>query len=154
MLQLTPVPDGRGSLSAAEVAAPVPVLLAASVYPIDVPAATVAASAVLVRLSAGHCTVVVADDCTELLLLALRVAVLAYAAQLDAEVALVTWTVAVVPVPRFPKLQFSVPLAIEQVPGPLYAGLMLQLTPVPDGRGSLSAAEVAVPALELLTAKV
>jgi len=52
-----------------------------------------------------HCTVVVAEACTELLLPALSVAVFAYAAQLDAEVALVTWTVAVAPAARFPKLQ-------------------------------------------------
>ena len=85
----------------------------------EAPAATVAASAVLVRPSAGHCTVVVADDCTELLLLALRVAVLAYAAQLDVEVPLVTCTVAVAPDARFPKLQLNVWLAMAQVPGPV-----------------------------------
>jgi len=77
MLQLTPVPVGNVSLSVAEVAVPAPVLLIASVYPIDAPAATVAASAVFVRLSAGHCTVVVADAFTALLLLALSIAVLA-----------------------------------------------------------------------------
>ena len=75
MLQLIPVPAGNASLSVAEVAVPAPVLLTASVYPIDAPAVTVAASAVLVRFSAGHCTVTVADDCTALLLLALTVAV-------------------------------------------------------------------------------
>jgi hypothetical protein len=49
--------------------------------------------------------VVVADACTELLLLALRVAVLAYAAQLDAEEPLTTCTVPAAPDARFPKLQ-------------------------------------------------
>jgi hypothetical protein len=154
MLQLTPVPDGKGSLSAAAVAVPAPVLPAVSVYPIDAPATTVAASAVLVIANAGHCTVVVADDCFDVELLALNVAVLAYAAQLDADVALVTCTDAVAPGARLPKLQLSVPPAIEQVPGPLYVGLMLQLIPVPDGRGSLSVATVAGPVPVLLAASV
>jgi predicted ATPase len=145
MLQLIPVPVGKVSLSVAAVAVPAPVLLAVSVYPIDAPAVTDAASPVFVRLSAGHCTVVVADDCTELPLLALNVAVLAYAAQFDPDVALVTCTCAVAPNDRLPKLQFRAPLAIEHVPGPPYAGLMLQLIPVPVGKVSLSVAAVAVP---------
>jgi hypothetical protein len=120
----------------------------------DVPAVTVAASAVLVRLSAGHCTVVVADACFEAELLALKVAVLAYAAQLDAEVALVTCTCAVAPDAKLPKLQFSVPLVIAHVPGLVYAGLMLQLIPVPVGKVSLSVAAVAVPAPVLPTVSV
>jgi hypothetical protein len=45
--------------------------------------------------------------------------VLAYAAQLDVDVVLVTCTDAVAPDARLPKLQLSVPLVIEQVPGPL-----------------------------------
>jgi hypothetical protein len=154
MLQLTPVPDGNGSLSVAEVAVAFPVLLTASVYPIDEPPATVAASAVFVKLNAGHCTVTVDDACTELLLLALAVAVFAYGPQLAAPVALLTCTDALALDARFPKLQLSVPLEMEQVPGPPYAGLMLQLTPVPVGSGSLSVAEVAVPAPVLLTASV
>ena len=154
MLQPIPVPVGNVSLSVAELAVPAPVLLTASVKPIDDPAATVAASAVFVRPSAGHCTVVVADDCTELLLLALKVAVLAYTAQLDADVALLTCTDAVAPDARIPKLQLSVWFAIEQVPGPLYAGLMLQPIPVPVGRGSLGVAELAVPAPVLLAVSV
>jgi hypothetical protein len=154
ILQLTPAPVGNVSLSVADVAVPAPVLLAVSVYPIDAPAVTVAASAVFVRLSTGHCTVVVADAFTEMLLLALTVAVLAYAAQLDADVALVTCTSAVAPDDRLPKLQFSAPLAIEHVPGPPYAGLILQLTPGPDGKVSLSVADVAVPAPVLLAVSV
>jgi hypothetical protein len=98
--------------------------------------------------------VVVADDCTELLLLALAVAVLAYAAQLDADVELVTCTCAVALDARLPKLQLSVPLVIAHVPGLVYAGLMLQLIPVPDGSGSLRVAEVAVPAPVLPTVSV
>ena len=108
ILQLIPVPDGNVSLRVADVAAPAPVLLTARVYPIAAPAATVAASAVFVRFSVGHCTVVVAEACTELLLLALRVAVLAYAAQLAPDVALVRCTDAVPPPARLPKLQLSV----------------------------------------------
>ena len=73
----------------------------------------------MVKLRAGHCTVVVAEACTVLLLAAFRVAVLAYVAQLDVEVALNTCTEAVAPDARFPKLQLSVWLAMEQVPGPL-----------------------------------
>ena len=138
MLQLIPVPAGNVSLRVAAVAVPEPVLFTASVYPIDAPAVTVAVSAVLVRLSAGHCTVVVADACTELLLDAASVAVLANAAQFEADVALVTCTVAVAPDARFPKLQLKLWLVIEHVPGPLYAGLMLQAMPVPVGSGSLS----------------
>ena len=97
---------------------------------------------------------VVADACTELLLLALSVAVLEYAAQLEAEVALITCTDAVAPDARSPKLQLNVWLAMEQAPGPVYAGLILQPMPVPDGKGSLSVADVAVPAPVLLTARV
>jgi hypothetical protein len=69
-------------------------------------------------------------------------------------VALVTCTLAVALAARFPKLQLMVWPAIEQVPGPLYAGLMLQPIPVPDGRVSLKAAAVAVPLPVLLTATV
>ena len=84
-----------------------------------VPADTVAASAVLVTLNAGHCTVVVALDCSVALLVAVTVAVFAYAAQLDADVLLVTCTVAVALAARFPKLQPRTWLAIVHVPGPL-----------------------------------
>jgi hypothetical protein len=59
-----------------------------------------------------------------------------------------------VPDARLPKLQFNVPLVIEQLPGPLYAGLMLQLIPVPVGKVSLSVADVTVPVPVLLTASV
>jgi hypothetical protein len=53
-----------------------------------------------------------------------------------------------------PKLQPSVPLEIEQVPGPLYAGLTLQLRPDPEGSRSLRVtAWAAAPAL-LLTVSV
>jgi hypothetical protein len=75
-----------------------------------------------VALATGHNTVVVALDCTGLLLLAVAVAVLRYAAQLDAEVPLVTCTDAEAPAARFPKLQPNVWLpaapVIEHVPVP------------------------------------
>jgi hypothetical protein len=119
MLQPIPVPVGNESLRVAAVAVPVPLLLTANVYPIDAPAATVTASAVFVRLSAGHCTVAVADACTEALFPALTVALFGYAAQLDAEVALLKCTVAVTPGPRPPKVQFSAEPPTEHVPGPL-----------------------------------
>jgi hypothetical protein len=50
MLQLTPDPVGSTSFRAAEVAADPPVLFTSSVYPMALPAVTVAASAVLARL--------------------------------------------------------------------------------------------------------
>jgi hypothetical protein len=74
--QLTPVPEGSVSLKVAEVAEPDPVLLTATVNPIDDPAATVAASAVFVTLNAGHCTVVEAEACKEALSPAVSVALL------------------------------------------------------------------------------
>jgi hypothetical protein len=119
MLQETAVPAGSVSVRDAEVAVPAPVLLSERVYPIYEPAATVWASAAFVRDRFGHCTVVVANDCTEFPFEALRVAVFAYAAQLAVEVALVTWTDAVALAARFPKLQVRVWLAIAHVPGPL-----------------------------------
>ena len=87
-------------------------------------------------------------------MVALSVAVLVYAAQLDVEVALVTCTLAVAADARFPKLQLNVWLAMEQVPGPVYAVLMLQVTPVPVGNVSFRVAAVAVPEPVLLTASV
>jgi hypothetical protein len=77
-----------------------------------------------------------------------------YAAQFDVEVPLVRCTLAVAPDARFPKLQLNVWLAMEQAPGPLYVGLMLQMMPVPVGNVSLKVAEVAVPVPVLLTARV
>jgi hypothetical protein len=143
--QLIPIPVGKVSVRVADVAVPAPLLPAVSVYPIDAPAGTVAASAVFVSVNVGHCTVVVAEACTEVLLLAESVAVLAYAAQLDVEVLLITWTVAVVLGTRLPKLQLrAVPVSV-QLPGPLY-GLMLQIIPVPVGRVSASVTDVAAPA--------
>jgi hypothetical protein len=101
-----------------------------------------------------HCTVVVADASTEVALLALAVAVLAYTPQLPAVVVLVTCTEADPPDPKLPKLQLRVPLAIEQLPGPLYPGLIVQLIPVPAGSGSLSAAADALPVPMLLAVSV
>jgi hypothetical protein len=154
MFQTMAVPDGSGSLSVADDAVAAPLLFTVSVYPMGDPAVTAAASAVFARFKAGHCTLVVADACTEPLLPALAVAVLAYAAQLDAEVLLVTCTVAPAPGARLPKLQLSVSFAIVQEPGPLYAGLMLQSIPVPVGNGSFNVADVAAAAPLLLTASV
>ena len=102
-----------------------------------------------------HCTVLVADACTSLALAALTDAVFWYTPQLDVVVALLTCTDAVpLPGDRFPKLQLSVPLAMVHVPGPPYAGLTLQLIPVPAGNTSLNAADIAVPAPVFVTASV
>ena len=93
MLQLTPPPAGNGSFSVTAVAVPVPAALlfrTTTVYPIDAPEETVAASAVFVTLKLGHCTVIVALDCTVLLFVAVAVAVLEYAEQLAVLVPLVT----------------------------------------------------------------
>jgi hypothetical protein len=98
--------------------------------------------------------VIVADACTELLLPADTVAVFEYAAQLEEDVVLVTCTIAVAFDAKFPKLQLSSWLVIEHVPGPLYVGLMLQVIPVPDGRGSFRAAVAAVPAPVLVAVSV
>ena len=72
MLQLGPV--GKVSLNDANVAAPAPVLLTTTVYPIAVPAVTALALGVSVRLRVGHCTVMLAEACAELVLPALAVA--------------------------------------------------------------------------------
>jgi hypothetical protein len=69
-------------------------------------------------------------------------------------VLLLTCTVAVAPAARLPKLQLSVPLAIEQVPGPLYAGVMLQPMPVPAGSGSLRVTREAAAVPVLLAVSV
>jgi hypothetical protein len=101
-----------------------------------------------------HVTVAVADDCTELALPALAVAVFAYAPQLDDDVALVTCTSAVPPENKFPKLHPNVPFTIEHVPGPVYAGLILQAIPVPVGSKSFNEADAAVVVPVLLTVSV
>ena len=114
---------------------------------------------VLAMLRLGHRTAVVALPCIETLLVADTVAVFVYTAQLDVEVLAVMCTDAAAPAPILPKEQPSVWLpvapAMEQVPGPLYPGPMLQLTPA--GRGSFNVTAVAVPvpaALPLLTCMV
>jgi hypothetical protein len=43
---------------------------------------------------------------------------------------------------------------MAHVPGPLYAGLMLQLTPVPVGKVSLRVTELAEPVPVLLAERV
>ena len=107
IFQVIPVPEGRVSLNVADVAAPVPLFVAVSVYPIEEPAVTVAASAIFVKARFGHCTIVVADACTALLFAAESEAVFEYAAQLDGDVPLVTCTVAAALEARFPKLQLN-----------------------------------------------
>jgi hypothetical protein len=71
---------------------------------------------------------------------------------LEGSVAELTWTVALAPGARLPYAQASVcdgaEPVIEHVPGPLYAGLTDQDTPVPPGNGSSSDAPVAVPVPE------
>jgi hypothetical protein len=113
---------------------------------------------VLAMVRLGQNTVVAALDWTELLLPADTVAVFEYTAQLAVEVLLVMCIEAVAPAPKSLKEQPSAWLpatpAIEQLPGPAYDGLMLQLMPVPAGSGSFNVAAIAVPAPLLLTAMV
>jgi hypothetical protein len=61
MLHEIPLPVGSGSDRANPLAAPCPVLFTVIVNPIAVPALTVAASAVLVRVRVGQFTVIWAD---------------------------------------------------------------------------------------------
>src|SRR5437867_4440889 len=102
-------------------------------------------------------TVMLADAEAFWLLLALAVAVLAYVPAPVVPVALVTCTLAVALLARSPKLQLRVcgPVpVIAQVPGPGYAGLIVQLTPLPPGSGSLSVTPLALPGPPLLTVTV
>src|SRR5271169_4275434 len=65
------------------------------------------------------------------------------------------WTDAFPPDSKLPNAQVSTWLpiapAIEQVPGPLYAGLIVQLISVPLGSGSLSPTPFTEPGPALLT---
>lgn len=61
---------------------------------------------------------------------------------------------ALAPAVSVPKLQLSVPALMEHEPGPLYAGLMVQLTPAQEGKGSLKLAEVASPEPEFPAERV
>jgi hypothetical protein len=68
--QLTPAPAGSGSDNVAAVAEPAPVFETVIVKPIESPALTESASAVLVMFRPGHWTVVVALACTTRLFVA------------------------------------------------------------------------------------
>src|SRR6266550_185654 len=96
IVQLIPVPVGNTSLSSTPVAVPVPgasLLLPVSVNPMSVPALTVASWATLTKLSAGHCTVVVAESPSTFgSLTTVTPAVLAYGPQLSSVVWLITCT--------------------------------------------------------------
>ena len=96
--QLTPLPEGSGSLRLTPLAVPVPsasLLLTVMAKPMGLPALTVTASAVFTTVTSGHCTVVVASWLEVLpsleasvRLATLAVAVLWNAPQLDAVVPL------------------------------------------------------------------
>src|SRR5208283_893401 len=90
-----------------------------------------------------HCTEVVALASADAALAAITEALFTYCPQLAPVVALVTCTVAFAAGAKLPRLQLSVPPAIEHDPGPLYAGLMLHPIPLPAGNGSLKLAELA-----------
>jgi len=86
------------------------------------------------------------------------VAVFGYVPALAAVVTLEMWIGMLAPLAMSPKLQPStwVPTGpvIEQDPGPVYAGLIIQSTPDPAGRGSFRVTAVAVPGPALLTVTV
>jgi hypothetical protein len=97
----------------------------------------------------GPFTVTVADACTDdTALVADAVAVFGYVPALAAVVALVTCTDTDAPGARLPNAHVNVRGAVpvmEHEPGPAYAGLIDQLTPLPPGNGSFSVTAVAVP---------
>src|SRR5947199_5344159 len=147
--QSTVVPAGSGSDSVTPVAVPVPtalLLLTVMLKPIGLPAFTAALSAVLRTETSGHCTVVDAWLLATLPLLVVRlvafaVALLVYVLQLEAVVPLTTCTCRLLPAAMSPKLQTSVcdgglPPIEQGLPDGCEA--MLQLTPVPAGRLSVS----------------
>ena len=144
--QLIPGPLGSGSVNASPVAdAPAPLpFVAVSVNPIVPPAATVGASAVLVSVSAGHTTVVVASAMAVDAFVAVAVAVFEYVPQLVLVVALVTWTDALAPGGRLSAVQVKVLGCppIEQLGGP---EAMDQAIPEPLGNASLIVTPVTVP---------
>jgi len=162
MVQCTGVaalPPGNASVNVTPVAFPRPVFDTVTVNPIDVPADTESASAVLATSICAQFTVsdAVAGG-TDSLFVAATVAELLYVLQLAAVVALVTWTEFDAPDAMSPNVQFSVWLGaapeIEHVPEPAYAGPIDQLTPSPAGSGSVKVTPVAVPGPELDTVTV
>ena len=160
--QLTPVPAGNGSFSDTFVAVPVvllvPGLVMATVKPIWLPALTVPMSALLATIMFGASTTMVALAFTLGALVDEAVAVFGYVPALAAVVTLEIWIELLAPLAMSPKLQPStwVPTGpvIEQLPAPVYAGLMTQSTPDPAGSGSLRVTAVAVPGPALLTVTV
>ena len=142
MLHEMPVPVGSASESVADLAVPGPALLTWMVKPMLLPASTVAASAVLLIERLGQFTTTCAEDWAEPSLLVVTFAVFEIVAQLADVVAETTCTDADAPVASDPKLHVSTPLEMEQ---PLTAGLIDQLSPVFDGRLSVTVTPVAVP---------
>src|SRR3954447_13137177 len=92
---------------------------------------------------------IVADASTGLVLLAVAVAVFSYVPALAAVVALAMCTETEAPGARSPNEHVSACVGttpvIEHVPGPAYAGLIDQLTPLPAGSGSFNITAFAVP---------
>src|SRR5438093_1571932 len=152
--QVRPALAGNVSLTATPVAVPVPAALPLDTVitkPIEVPALTVPASAVLVILRTGHWTVMLIGP-SELFdwvpppsLVAEAEALLATGPQVSAVVGEVMWTCLLAPATRSPKLQASLPLLIVQ-PLSEPAALIDQLRPVLVGSVSLTVTPFAVPA--------
>jgi hypothetical protein len=144
-----PIDRPPGNPVADQVYDPVPpvALIVVAVYTAPAVPAGRESGPVMLR-AAGHCTVVVAADWSGALLPAVNVAVFAYAWHPALDVALEICTEAEAPGIKLPNAQATdwlpSPPVIAHVPGPPYAGLMLQVIPVPDGSGSLSATLVAL----------
>ena len=95
IVQLTPLPPGKLSLTLNPVAMPAPPLLRTTVNPICEPALTLAASAVWLIEVVAHRTTSEAEAVAEELLSVVKLAISLYVSQLSSEVLLTicAWTV-------------------------------------------------------------
>ena len=142
----TPDPVGSASLSVTLFAVPGPLLLTPIVKPMELPALTVAASAVFVMCRLGHCTVTFAEALPEPSFPVATEAWFEMVAQLAKVVGLVMCTDAEAPDASVPKLHVSVPLEMEH---PATAGLIDQESPDCVGSWSVTTTLVRSPAPEL-----
>ena len=94
IVQLTPFPAGKLSVTLSPVAMPAPLLLRTTVNPIPEPALTLPASAVWLIDVVAHRTTTEAEAESEELLSVVKLAILSYEPQLPPEVLLTTcaWT--------------------------------------------------------------
>ena len=145
MLHEIPVPVGSASETDTDLAVPTPLLLTVIVKPIELPASTVAASAVLVMSRSGQFTTTCAVACAEPSFVVVTLAVFEIVAQLAKVVAEVRWTFLLAPAASVPKLHVRTPLEIEHPVSELAAS-MLHDSPLVVGRLSVTVTPVAEPA--------